>query len=149
MPSTNSSLKSKKPKVTNSTSTSTNLIPIASVYGTQKKNRNYLNNLGISKSLNLTGNIFSLGLRWVTQGPSLVPSPSKQLVKKTPTLLTKTSKIQFYIQILHIITDENHNLAVVTDGEGVTATGNNRTDFVRLKSFDNANPFFLFVVSYS
>lgn len=56
----------------------------------------------------------------------------------------------FYIQIIHIIAEEKlNNLAVDTDSEGVTATSNDRTHFERLKSFDNANPFFLFVVSYS
>nr|GMD49960.1 hypothetical protein Iba_chr11aCG8070 [Ipomoea batatas] len=38
-----------------------------------------LNNFDISKSLNLTGNILSLRRGSVPQGPSLIPTPCKQL----------------------------------------------------------------------
>jgi hypothetical protein len=43
---------------------------------------------------------------------------------------------------------KNKNLAIITNGKRVATSSNNRANFVRLESFDNANPFFVFVVPY-
>lgn len=81
-----------------------------------------LNNFNTGKSLDLAGSVLSLVLRL---GLSRVP-------KCGP--LVPTPSEQF---------------AVVSDGEGVSAAGDDGANTVGLEGFDEADPFFLFVASDS
>lgn len=47
------------------------------------------------------------------------------------------------------VLNRRRDLAVIADSEGVATTGDHRTNIIGLESFDDAKPFFLFVVSDS